>query len=211
MGLVVVLAVISSSEGVRPKWHELAERGYDFDQYIHDFAKFYSSEVEYVERRVIFEQRLREVYEHNKDTSNSWKKGVNKFSDRFPEELHAMKGYSKAMGFSSRAHDADFRASPLTDAERSLLASLPESVDWREQNVVSNVKDQGNCGSCWSFAAAETIESHWALATGYVGILSEQNILDCTANPYVRGCRQSRTFLHNYCHLSLTLPSIRSL
>ena len=185
VALVVVLGVISLTEAVRPKWHELAERNYDFDQYIHDFAKYYNSEVEYAERKAIFQQRLREVYIHNKDESNTWKKGVNKFSDRFPEELNAMKGYSKGMGFLSRAEDADYRAQALTEEELTILAGLPESVDWRDQNVVSDVKDQGNCGSCWSFAAAETIESHWAIATGYIGILSEQNILDCTANPYV--------------------------
>jgi len=187
VALVVVLGVISLTEAVRPKWHELAERNYDFDQYIHDFAKYYNSEVEYAERKAIFQQRLREVYIHNKDESNTWKKGVNKFSDRFPEELNAMKGYSKGMGFLSRAEDADYRAQALTEEELTILAGLPESVDWRDQNVVSDVKDQGNCGSCWSFAAAETIESHWAIATGYIGILSEQNILDCTANPYECG------------------------
>jgi len=49
---------------------------------------------------------------------------------------------------------------------------------------VSPVKDQGQCGSCWSFAAAETIESMWAVQTGKLVELSEQNILDCTPNPH---------------------------
>ncbi len=42
---------------------------------------------------------------------------------------------------------------------------------------------QGRCGSCWSFGSAETLESHWALKTGFLHVLSEQNILDCTPNP----------------------------
>jgi len=45
------------------------------------------------------------------------------------------------------------------------------------------VKDQGNCGSCWSFASAEVIESYYALLTGDLSDLSEQQILDCTPNP----------------------------
>merc|ERR1711973_436763 len=43
---------------------------------------------------------------------------------------------------------------------------LPESVDWREKNAVTDVKDQGACGSCWAFAATEQIESYTAIASG---------------------------------------------
>jgi len=61
--------------------------------------------------------------------------------------------------------------------------AVPKTVDWRNEGVVSPVKDQGQCGSCWTFATSETIESSWALATGQPPILSEQQILDCTPNP----------------------------
>lgn len=63
------------------------------------------------------------------------------------------------------------------------LEDLPQEVDWRDKGVVTPVKDQGRCGSCWTFATAETIESHWAIKTGQLPILSEQQILDCTPNP----------------------------
>jgi len=63
------------------------------------------------------------------------------------------------------------------------LATLPISVDWRDKNIVTPVKDQGDCGSCWTFATAELTESYWAMATGKLNILSEQQILDCTPNP----------------------------
>jgi len=54
---------------------------------------------------------------------------------------------------------------------------------WRNQSVVTSVKDQGDCGSCWTFGTVETIESHWAIATGKLTALSEQQVLDCTPNP----------------------------
>ena len=69
--------------------------------------------------------------------------------------------------------------------QRSLssLDGIPASLDWRDQNVITPVKNQGHCGSCWSFASTETIESHWAIKTGKLQELSEQFILDCTPNP----------------------------
>jgi len=56
-------------------------------------------------------------------------------------------------------------------------------VDWRAKGIVTSVKDQANCGSCWSFATAEALEIAWGLKTGNLTVLSEQQILDCTPNP----------------------------
>lgn len=58
-----------------------------------------------------------------------------------------------------------------------------QSIDWRDHNIVTAVKNQGGCGSCWTFGATETLESHWAKKTGALNVLSEQQILDCTPNP----------------------------
>jgi len=63
------------------------------------------------------------------------------------------------------------------------LSALPPRVDWREHGIITAVKDQGQCGSCWTFGTAETIESYWANKTGELTDLSEQQILDCTSNP----------------------------
>ena len=60
---------------------------------------------------------------------------------------------------------------------------LPDHVDWRDHGVVSPTKDQGMCGSCWTFASSAALESSVALATGHLMTLSEQQILDCTPNP----------------------------
>ena len=56
---------------------------------------------------------------------------------------------------------------------------LPVSVDWTTQGAVTGVKDQGNCGSCWSFAATATIEGRYAIKHGSKVILSEQQMVDC--------------------------------
>jgi len=64
-----------------------------------------------------------------------------------------------------------------------LKALDDDGVDWRDQGVITAVKDQGRCGSCWAFAAAETLESYYALASDNLVQLSQQQILDCTENP----------------------------
>jgi len=62
---------------------------------------------------------------------------------------------------------------------------LPASVDWREvrPSVVSAVKDQGSCGSCWAFASTATIESHAAISTGQLFDLAPQQLASCAPNP----------------------------
>ncbi|CAF1633814.1 unnamed protein product [Adineta steineri] len=66
--------------------------------------------------------------------------------------------------------------------------SLPDSVDWRNQNVVEAVKDQGSCGACWAFSAVGSIESAYAIKTGTLVSLSEQQLVDCSRRERNYGC-----------------------
>jgi len=103
------------------------------------------------------------------------KEGVNHLSDWTEAERKNLRGYKVAHRGAKRVQ---------VDEEISIdIKALPVSVDWRTKGIITDVKDQGQCGSCWSFGAAETLESYWALATGNLVVLSEQQILDCTLNP----------------------------
>merc|ERR1712151_731419 len=72
-------------------------------------------------------------------------------------------------------------AFPITALEASV--PNPTSIDWREKNVVTPVKNQGGCGSCWAFSATETVESAYAVASGKLLTLAPQTYVNCVKNP----------------------------
>jgi len=65
---------------------------------------------------------------------------------------------------------------------------LEDRVDWTEQSVVTPVKDQGQCGSCWAFSTTGALESGFAVSTGKLVSLSEQQHVDCDGFPNL-GCK----------------------
>ena len=57
------------------------------------------------------------------------------------------------------------------------VSQLPEEVDWRTRGVISDVHNQGACGSCWAFATVAQIESYTALAGHGLVDLSVEPVL----------------------------------
>ena len=82
----------------------------------------------------------------------------------------------------------EFKATHLNYADKPVehpTKSYPNvadvsSIDWRDKGVITPVKNQGQCGSCWAFSATETIESFWALAGHHLTELSPQQVTSCT-------------------------------
>jgi len=69
------------------------------------------------------------------------------------------------------------------------VSNPPESIDWTLKNIVTPLKDQGQCGSCWAFSATGALEGLGALEKGKLNSLSEQQLVDCAGGVYKNeGC-----------------------
>ena len=89
---------------------------------------------------------------------------------------------------------------PLTD---TLLGGLPASFDWRDSGILTPVRDQGNCGSCWAFGTVGPFEANLKWKAGLTTDLSEEFLLSCNTDGY--SCNGG-WWAHDY-HLNQTAIS----
>jgi len=61
----------------------------------------------------------------------------------------------------------------------SLGGPVANGVDWRQQGAVTGVKNQGGCGSCWSFSTTGVLEGAYQRKYNSLPNYSEQQLLDC--------------------------------
>merc|ERR1712232_1407622 len=92
------------------------------------------------------------------------------------------------MGFQSTyTGEVDESEAPTQHVEMPKLNTAVMAVDWSTRSdIVNPVKNQGSCGSCWAFGAMGSLEPSWALATGTLHNLAEQQLVDC--DTYSSGC-----------------------
>lgn len=110
------------------------------------------------------------ITRHNYNEDNTFELGHNQYSHLSFEEF---KQYIR-LGLDSPA--------PETVASTILtgnVTALPTSIDWSQKGAVTGVKDQGNCGSCWSFSATGALEGAYQIKYGTLVSFSEQNLVSC--------------------------------
>jgi len=153
-----------------------ASAKHDWDQYKNNFNKTYHNPKEEAYRKDLFLKKAAEIDLHNADGSKTYKKGINQFTDMTKEEF-------KVQFTGAKAPSGPIEGSRLFSSAR---ATAPAAIDWRTKNVVTAVKDQGQCGSCWAFSTTGALESAYAIKHGSLISLSEEYLVDCDYNEY--GC-----------------------
>ncbi|XP_026172869.1 cathepsin K [Mastacembelus armatus] len=167
--VVVMLLLASTAVGNQDE----ASLDSQWEEWKLKYRKAYNGLAEEEIRRAIWEKNLRMIEAHNQEAAlglHSFLMGMNHMGDMTLEEVsRTMTGLRVPM-----EHERSF-----TMALSDRVSKLPKSVDYRKKGMVSAVKNQGSCGSCWAFSSAGALEGQLAKKTGKLVDLSPQNLVDC--------------------------------
>mmetsp|Transcript_85424 Transcript_85424/g.169447 ORF Transcript_85424/g.169447 Transcript_85424/m.169447 type:complete len:358 (-) Transcript_85424:158-1231(-) len=153
------------------------------EKYPTTVSKFGMINNEFTQRLAIFRKNLVLIREHNANPASSWTMSVNEFAAHTWDEFAAEKlSTPQDCSATHRVGIATPTVSPVFDVP-------PTSKDWRDEGIVTPVKNQGACGSCWTFSTTGVVEAHYAKATGNLVSLSEQQLVDCAADFNNHGCQ----------------------
>jgi C1A family cysteine protease len=143
-----------------------------FMDWMKKFDVSYSTREEFIHRLNIFVTNDNIIRAHN-EADDSYKMAHNQFSDLTFEEFRTKVGLDRTMPeyFASRGTGMH----PL----HQVSASVPESFDWTTKGAVTPVKDQGSCGSCWSFSTTGALEGAYFIKYGTLLSFSEQQLVSC--------------------------------
>ncbi|KAI3789977.1 hypothetical protein L2E82_02785 [Cichorium intybus] len=147
-----------------------------FARFAHRYGKKYETADEMKQRYSIFVESLKTIRSHNKK-GLSYTLGVNEFTDMTWEEFSKHR-----LGAAQNCSATKKGNHKLTDAV------LPLTQDWRKTGIVTPVKNQGSCGSCWTFSTTGALEAAYAQAYGKSVSLSEQQLVDCARDFNNFGC-----------------------
>lgn len=147
----------------------------EFDLFITKYNKKYSDE-EYQKRFKVFSNNMEHIEVMNVDNKEIYYE-MNEFGDYTSEEFNSY--YKNYVPKHTNNCIKDW----------NIELNYKDSLDWRDIGVVTSVKNQGQCGSCWAFSAIGSMEGALAISTGNLQNLSEQQLIDCSKSYGNFGCR----------------------
>ncbi|XP_018324316.1 uncharacterized protein LOC108736406 [Agrilus planipennis] len=142
-----------------------------FDHFVITFSKNYADEKEYNYRFNVFKENMKYVHLLNKYEQGTGRYGITMFADLTQDEFRKYKGF--------RIDLKNHNEVGNSWAEIPNTVELPIEFDWRTKGAVTEVKNQGTCGSCWAFSVTGNVEGQFAIKNGKLLEFSEQELVDC--------------------------------
>lgn len=152
-----------------------------FDDFMVKYNRQYIDEPQEQEYRFnVFTNNFHLMHEHSRTDRLACQYSVTEFSDLTQDE------FSRIMGFQTGADGLNGTDVSNADIPQT-IGDLPEKYDQRDENIVTRVKFQGDCGACWAFVTTAVIEGLCAKKTKKLQEFSEQSLIDCDNSNF--GCK----------------------
>merc|ERR1711910_123119 len=171
--LFITLALVAAAVSAQGPLNDQAWQDYKLE-----YNKHYNADQE-LTKYAIWRKEVDNVNTHNAAFGNGFKTEINEFSDLTDAEFEET--YLSGLRVPEGPSNATMYV-PTNDP-------IPNAVDWRTAGMVTPIKNQGQCGSCYSFSATGALEGAWKKAKGSLPSLSEQEIVDCSGRYGNYGCQ----------------------
>jgi C1A family cysteine protease len=168
VAVIAILCVVSTNAAAVDEWNAWKAK----------YNKTYATMEEELHRFKVYQQNVIRAAELQKRDKHAIFK-PNVYGDLTPEEFkvrHSAEEYFRK--------DLELRktAKNLFHVNDTLKAMAPSAIDWRVRGAVTGIKNQGQCGSCWSFSTTGNIEGQWFLSGHPLTSLSEQELVSCDSS-----------------------------
>jgi C1A family cysteine protease len=165
-----VAAVASAAD--HPVRERLEAMFYD---HLQKYDLEFESGKEFLHHLESFIDNVQFIEDHNSNEQKTFTMGLNQYSHLSHSE------FLKYMQLSTSAPSLR-RESPFVHGEPSNMVGVPDEVNWVTSGAVTPVKNQGQCGSCWSFSTTGSMEGAYYVKNGKLPSktgFSEQNLVSC--------------------------------